>query len=45
MVARKRVVTVDAVYDNLAQVQGLKAGDKVITSGYQGLNDGQAVKL
>ena len=44
-VARKRVVTVDAVYDNLAQVQGLKAGDKVITSGYQGLNDGQAVKL
>jgi membrane fusion protein (multidrug efflux system) len=45
MVARKRVVTVDAVYDNLAQVQGLKTGDKVITSGYQGLNDGQAVKL
>jgi membrane fusion protein (multidrug efflux system) len=45
MVARKKVVTVDAVYDNLAQVQGLKTGDKVITSGYQGLNDGQAVKL
>jgi len=45
MVARKKVVIVDAVYDNLAQVQGLKAGDKVITSGYQGLNDGQAVKL
>lgn len=44
-VARKRVVTVDAVYDNVAQVQGLKTGDKVITSGYQGLNDGQAVKL
>lgn len=44
-VARKRVVTVEAVFDNLAQVQGLKAGDKVITSGYQGLNDGQAVKL
>jgi membrane fusion protein, multidrug efflux system len=45
MVARKKVVTVDAVYDNLAQVQGLKTGDKVITSGYQGLNDGQVVKL
>lgn len=45
MVAKKRVVIVDAVYDNLAQVQGLNAGDKVITSGYQGLNDGQAVKL
>ena len=45
LVARKKVVTVDAVYDNFAQVQGLKTGDKVITSGYQGLNDGQAVKL
>jgi RND family efflux transporter MFP subunit len=45
MVARKKVVIVDAVYDNLAQVQGLKTGDKVITSGYQGLNDGQAVKF
>jgi RND family efflux transporter MFP subunit len=44
-VARKRVVTVEAVYDNLAQVQGLKAGEKLITTGYQGLNDGQAVKL
>jgi len=44
-VARKKVVTVDAVYDNLAQVQGLKAGDKIITFGYQGLNDGQAIKL
>lgn len=44
-VARKKVVTVDAVYDNLAQVKGLKAGDKIITSGYQGLNDGQPVKL
>jgi membrane fusion protein, multidrug efflux system len=44
-VARKKVVTVDAVYDNLAQVKGLTAGDKVITFGYQGLNDGQAIKL
>ena len=44
-IARKKVVTVDAVYDNLAQVKGLTAGDKVITVGYQGLNDGQAIKL
>jgi RND family efflux transporter MFP subunit len=44
-VARKKVVTVDAVYDNQAQVQGLKAGDKVITFGYQGLNDGQVIKI
>lgn len=44
-VARKRVVTVDGVYDSRAQVKGLKAGDKVITIGYQGLNDGQFIKL
>ncbi|MBL0741318.1 efflux RND transporter periplasmic adaptor subunit [Chryseolinea lacunae] len=43
-VARKKVVTVDGVYDNLAQVQGLKAGDKIISFGYQGLNDGQVIK-
>jgi RND family efflux transporter MFP subunit len=43
-VARKKVVTVDGVYDNLAQVQGLKAGEKIISFGYQGLNDGQAIK-
>lgn len=44
-IARKKVITVDAVYDNLAQVKGLTAGDQVITVGYQGLNDGQAIKL
>jgi RND family efflux transporter MFP subunit len=44
-VARKRVVTVEGVYDNLAQVKGLKAGEKVITFGYQGLNDGEFIKI
>jgi membrane fusion protein (multidrug efflux system) len=44
-VARKKVVTVEGVYDNLAQIKGLKAGDKVITFGYQGLNDGQVIKI
>lgn len=44
-VARKKVVTVEGVYDNLAQVKGLNAGDKVITFGYQGLNDGQVIKI
>lgn len=45
MVARKMIVEVAGVYDNLAQVSGLKAGDKVITVGYQGLNDGEFVKF
>jgi membrane fusion protein, multidrug efflux system len=46
MVARKRVVSVDGIYDNNAQViLGLKAGDKVITVGYQGLNDGELIKI
>lgn len=45
LVARKRVVTVDGVYDNLAHVTGVNAGEKVITVGYQGLSDGQFIKL
>lgn len=44
-VARRKVVTVDGVYGNLAQVKGLNAGDKLITVGYQGLNDGEFVKI
>lgn len=44
-VAKKRVVTVEGVFDNLAQVNGLNAGDKIITVGYQGLSDGQFIKL
>jgi hypothetical protein len=46
LVARKRVVEVVGVYNNLAQLKtGVKAGDKVITVGYQGLNDGELVKI
>lgn len=44
-VARKKVVTVDGIFDNLAQVKGLNAGDRVITVGYQGMNDGEPVKI
>ena len=44
-VARKKVVTVDGVFNGVAQVQGLKKGDKVITFGYQGLNDGEFIKI
>jgi RND family efflux transporter MFP subunit len=43
--AVKKVVTLDGVYGNEAQVDGLKAGDKLITVGYQGLNDGDPIKL
>jgi membrane fusion protein, multidrug efflux system len=45
-VARKRVVEVVGVYDNLAQIKsGVAAGEKVITVGYQGLNDGDFIKV
>ncbi|HEY0654071.1 MAG TPA: efflux RND transporter periplasmic adaptor subunit [Chryseosolibacter sp.] len=44
-IAVRKVVTVDGVYGGLAQVKGLKAGDKVITVGYQGLNDGDYIKI
>lgn len=44
-VAKRRVVEVAGIYGNFAQVIGLKAGDKVITVGYQGLNDGELIKI
>jgi membrane fusion protein, multidrug efflux system len=44
-VARRKVVTVEGVYGNQAQVKGLSPGDKLITVGYQGLNDGDFVKI
>ncbi|MEI9918301.1 MAG: efflux RND transporter periplasmic adaptor subunit [Bacteroidota bacterium] len=44
-VARKKVVKVGGVYDNMAEVEGLTKGDKLITVGYQGLNDGEIVKI
>ena len=46
MIARRRIVKMDGVYDNLAHVlSGLQAGDRIITVGYQGLNDGQFIKI
>lgn len=44
-VARKKVVEVGGVFNNLAQVDGLEEGDSIITVGYQGLNDGDVVKI
>lgn len=45
LVAKKKVVTVIGVYGNRAQVDTLKKGDKIITVGYQGLNDGELIKI
>ena len=45
MVASRKVITVEGVYGNQAQVTGLNAGDKLITVGYQGLNDGDFIKI
>lgn len=44
-VATKKSVIVDGVFDGKAQVQGLNTGDKVITVGFQGLSDGQVIKI
>lgn len=44
-VAKKKVVTVGGVYSNQAQVEGLSSGDRIITFGYQGLNDGEVIKI
>lgn len=45
-VARRKVVQVSGVYGNLAEIKlGVNKGDKIITVGYQGLNDGEFVKI
>ena len=45
-VARRKVVEVVGVYSNLAEIgSGVNSGDKIITVGYQGLNDGDFVKI
>jgi RND family efflux transporter MFP subunit len=44
-VATRKVINVEGVYGNQAEVKGLNAGDKLITVGYQGLNDGDYVKI
>lgn len=45
MVVRKKKVDVVGVFGNGAEVTGLKAGDKVVTVGYQSLSDGEFVKI
>lgn len=46
VVARRKVVTVGGVYDNLAHIkEGLQSGDSVITFGFQGLTEGEFVKI
>jgi membrane fusion protein, multidrug efflux system len=44
-IAKRKVVTVEGVYGNQAQVTGLNKGERLITIGYQGLNDGEFVKI
>ena len=45
MVARRKVITLEGVYGNQAEVTGLESGDQLITVGYQGLNDGDFIKI
>ena len=45
-VAERRTVVVGRSYDGFAEIlSGLKAGDKVITAGYQNLIAGQEIRL
>lgn len=45
-VARRKVIVLGGVYGNMAEVKvGLQSGDKIISVGYQGLNDGEFVKI
>lgn len=44
-VARKKVVQVVGVYNGQAEIKGLESGEKVVTFGYQGLNDGEFLRI
>ena len=44
-IARRRTVEPGQVYDGWQEIkQGLKAGDRIVTDGYQSLYDGQAIR-
>lgn len=46
LVARKRSIVVGEVYNQIVEVKsGIASGDKLITDGYQGIYDGQLLKL
>ena len=46
LVARKKIVITGETYGGLTEIRsGLKAGDKILTDGYQTVYDGQAVVL
>jgi membrane fusion protein (multidrug efflux system) len=45
LVARKKAITVGEMYDQLIEVRtGLRAGEQLITDGYQSLYDGQTLR-
>ena len=45
-VAKKRVITVGHTYRGLAEVtSGIAEGDKIITTGFQGLNNGELISF
>jgi membrane fusion protein, multidrug efflux system len=44
-IAQRRIVTIGKIYDGMAEItSGLSAGDKIITSGYQGLIAGSEIQ-
>ncbi len=45
LVASRKVVTVQGVYGYKAEVIGLNPGERIITVGYLGLNDGDYIKI
>lgn len=46
IVAKKQLVKIGKVYGGIAEIlDGLKAGDKLITVGYEDLNNGDAISL
>ena len=46
MIAKKKIVKEGMAYNGIVEIlDGLKPGDKIITTGYQDIEDGQIIRL
>ena len=46
MMAQRRDIEMGRTYNDIAEIKnGLQVGEKLVTTGYQGLNDNDLIKL
>ena len=43
-IVKKQIVTTGESYNGMVIINGVKEGDEIITTGYEGINEGEVVK-